>query len=165
MENDKIEYTYGSIPEGHGPVALMKKLGIEKSNNQMNDLLISLIKTDGFLFLLIGIIVLIIPSPQPGLTKKVNDEDLLPFSQTRRLLASMFIAAALLLIVIGYSIEEFDVLRRIAIVRIISFGLVIGLNANQYISKRWKPAPLIALMTIFSVMSIAYLYLIFIQGK
>lgn len=43
--------------------------------------MLTLIKTDGYLFLLIGIIVLIIPSPQPGLTKKVNEEDLLPFSQ------------------------------------------------------------------------------------
>lgn len=107
--------------------------------------------------------MLIIPSPQPGLTKKVNEEDLLPFSQTRRLLASMFIASALLLIVIGYIIKEFDVLQKIAIVRVLSFSLVIGLNANQYRSKRWKPAPLIALMIIFSIMSLAYLYFIFGQ--
>lgn len=30
VENDKIVYTYGYIPDGHGPVALMKQLGIEK---------------------------------------------------------------------------------------------------------------------------------------
>jgi predicted ester cyclase len=30
VENDKIVDTYGEIPDGHGPVALMKQLGIEK---------------------------------------------------------------------------------------------------------------------------------------
>lgn len=127
----------------------------------MTDFILTLIKTDGYLFLLIGIIVLIIPSPQPGLTKKVNEEDLLPFSQTRRLLASMFIASALLLIVVGHSVVEPEFLRKIGMVRVASFVLVIALNANQYQSKRWKPMPLIVLMTIFSLMSIAYLFFIF----
>jgi len=30
VENDKIVHTYGFIPEGHGPQALMKQLGIEQ---------------------------------------------------------------------------------------------------------------------------------------
>ncbi len=30
IENDKIVDTYGEIPEGHGPAALMQQLGIEK---------------------------------------------------------------------------------------------------------------------------------------
>lgn len=30
IENDKIVHTYGEIPEGHGPTALMQQLGIEK---------------------------------------------------------------------------------------------------------------------------------------
>lgn len=127
----------------------------------MKEFINSFIQIDGYTFLLIGLIVLIIPSPQPGLTKKVNEEDLLPFSQTRRLLASMFIASALLLIVIGRSLTDHEILRQISIVRVASFGLVIGLNANQYKSKRWKSAPLIALMTIFSLMSLIYLYFIF----
>lgn len=127
----------------------------------MTDFILTLIKIDAYLFLLIGIIVLIIPSPQPGLTKKVNEEDLLPFSQTRRLLASMFIASALLLIVVGHCVVEPDILRKIGMVRVASFALVIALNANQYQSKRWKPMPLIVLMTVFSLMSIAYLFFIF----
>lgn len=127
----------------------------------MKEFINTFIQIDGYTFLLIGIIVLIIPSPQPGLTKKVNDEDLLPFSQTRRLLASMFIASGLLLIIIGGSVIDPEILRKICIVRVTSFALVIGLNANQYQSKRWKPGPLIALMTIFSLMSLTYLYFIF----
>lgn len=127
----------------------------------MNDLLPLLIRADGILFLFIGVIVLIIPSPQPGLAKKVNEDDLLPFSQTRRLLASMFIASALLLVVVGFADVENTVLKKIAIVRIVSFALVVTLNVNQYLSKRWKPAPILVLMSIFSLMSLGYLYLIF----
>ena len=126
----------------------------------MKEFINTFIQIDGYTFLLIGFIVLIIPSPQPGLTKKVNEEDLLPFSQTRRLLASMFIASALLLIIIGRNLIDYEILRQICIVRVVSFLLVIGLNAIQYKSKRWKPAPLITLMTIFSLMSLIYLYFI-----
>ncbi len=126
----------------------------------MKEFINTFIQIDGYTFLLIGIIVLIIPSPQPGLTRKVNEEDLLPFSQTRRLLASMFIASALLLIIIGRTVIDPEILRQISIVRVASFALVIGLNANQYQSNRWKPKPLIVLMTIFSLMSFTYLYFI-----
>ncbi len=127
---------------------------------QMKEFINTFIQLDGYTFLLIGLIVLIIPSPQPGLTKKVNEEDLLPFSQTRRLLASMFIASALLLIIIGRNVLDFEILRQVSIVRVVSFALVIGLNAIQLKSKRWKSLPLIALMTIFSFMSLVYLYFI-----
>ncbi len=127
----------------------------------MDNLFNSYIQFDGYAFLIIGIIVLISPSPQPGLSKPVNEPDLLPFSQTRRLLASMFITSALLLIVIGRNITNLEILKEISIVRIASFLLVIILNAVQYTSKRWKPAPLIALMALFTIMSLIYVYFIF----
>lgn len=82
----------------------------------MKELINIFIQLDGYTFLLIGIIVLIIPNPQPGLTKKVNEDDLLPFSQTRRLLASMFIASALLLIIIGQNVVNYEILKKISIV-------------------------------------------------
>lgn len=119
------------------------------------------ILTDGFIFLIMGLIVLIIPSPQPGLTKKVSEEDLLPFSQTRMLLASMFIASSLLLLVIGYKINDMSILKAVSIVRMLSFILVILLNLFQLKSKRWKAAPLIVLISIFSLLSLCYLYLYF----
>ena len=102
-------------------------------------------------------------SPQPGLSKPVSENDLLPFSQTRRLLASMFIASALLLIVVGRNISDLETLKEISIVRIASFVLVVILNAAQYKSKRWKPAPLIGLMTFFSIMSLIYIYFILVK--
>ncbi len=60
----------------------------------------------------------------------------------------MFIASALLLIVIGRNITDVETLKEISVVRIASFVLVIILNAIQYKSKRWKAAPLIGLMTL-----------------
>lgn len=126
----------------------------------MTNLFNSYIQFDGYAFLIIGIIVLISPSPQPGLAQPVNANDLEPFSQTRRLLASMFIASALILIVIGRNIEDIVILKEISIVRIISFILIIILNAIQYKSKRWKSVPLIGLMTFFTIMSLLYAYFI-----
>ena len=126
----------------------------------MHGLFNTYIQFDGYAFLVIGIIVLMTPSPQPGLSKPVNDDDLLPFSQTRRLLASMFIASALLLIIIGRMVTDLETLKAISLVRIASFLLVIILNAIQYKSKRWKPAPLIGLMTLFGIMSLIYVYFI-----
>lgn len=73
----------------------------------------------------------------------------------------MFIASALLLLIIGRTVADPEVLRSISIARVVSFGLVIGLNYIQYRSKRWKAAPLLVLMTVFSLMSLIYLYFIF----
>ena len=119
------------------------------------------ILTDGVIFLIMGLIVLIIPSPQPGLAKKVSEEDLLPFSQTRMLLAAMFIASSLLLLVIGYKINDTSVLKAVSIVRILSFVLVIILNLFQLKSKRWKTRPLIVLISIFSLLALCYFYFYF----
>ena len=119
------------------------------------------ILTDGIIFFIMGLIVLVIPSPQPGLTKKVNEEDLLPFSQTRMLLASMFIASSLLLLIIGSKINDMSILKTVSIVRILSFILVIILNLFQLKSGRWKTAPLVVLISIFSLLSLCYCYLYF----
>ena len=126
----------------------------------MTSIFNSFIQFDGYAFLAIGIIVLISPSPQPGLSKPVSESELLPFSQTRRLLASMFIASALLLITIGRNVTDLETLKETSWARIASFVLVIYLNAAQYKSKRWKPAPLIGLMSMFSIMTLIYIYFI-----
>ena len=124
----------------------------------MNQFFNTFIQFDGYAFWVIGLIVLAIPSPQPGLTKPVSAEDLPPFSQTRRLLAAMFIASALLLIVIGRNIVDREILQEVGIVRIASFALVIVLNFIQLRSKRWKTAPLVALVSIFALFSAGYLF-------
>lgn len=120
-----------------------------------------LIELDGFAFLLMGLIVLATPSPQPGLTKKVDEQDLLPFSQPRRLLAAMFVASALLLIIVGRNVTDVAVLRQVGYARIASFVLVIALNVIQLVKKRWKAAPLIVLIATFSSLAIAYSCFVF----
>jgi hypothetical protein len=126
----------------------------------MNPFFNMFIQFDGYAFLVIGLIVLAIPSPQPGLTKPVSAEDLPPFSQTRRLLAAMFIASALLLIVIGRKVVDREILQEVGIARIASFVLVIVLNIIQLRSKRWKTAPLVALISIFALFTAGYLFFI-----
>lgn len=126
----------------------------------MNQFFNMFIQFDGYAFLVMGLIVLAIPSPQPGLTTPVSAEDLPPFSQTRRLLAAMFIASALLLIVIGRNVVDGQTLQEVGIVRIASFILVIVLNIIQLRSKRWKAAPLVALISIFALFTAGYLYFI-----
>ena len=72
----------------------------------------------------------------------------------------MFIASALPLIVMGTSVFDSAVLRQIGMVRIASFILVIVLNLIQFKSKRWKAAPLIALISIFTLFTAGYTILI-----
>lgn len=114
------------------------------------------IQFDGTIFLIIGLIVLAIPSPQPALAKKVRDEDLPPIVHTRRLLAAMFIASALPLVVIGRTVVDSALLVQIGMVRIASFILLIVLNIIQLRSKRWKTPPLILLITIFTLFIAGY---------
>ncbi len=118
------------------------------------------IQFDGYAFLVIGLIVLIFPSPQPGLAKPVNHADLQPFAQTRRLLAAMFIASALLLIVIGRNVTDPVTLRAVGLARIASFALVIVLNLMQLRSKRWKAVPLVVLVSLFTLFTAGYTFLI-----
>ena len=75
----------------------------------------------------------------------------------------MFIASALLLIIIGRNITNLETLKEVSIVRIASFALVIILNAVQFKSKRWKLAPLIGLISLFTIMSLIYGYFIYIN--
>ena len=70
----------------------------------------------------------------------------------------MFIASALLLIILGRNVTDPAVLRQVGVARIASFALVVTLNAIQLVSKRWKTAPLIVLIAVFSSLSAAYLY-------
>lgn len=118
------------------------------------------IQCDGYAFLVIGLIVLVFPSPQPGLAKPVNPDDLPPFAQTRRLLAAMFIASALLLIVIGRNVTDHGTLRAVGLARLVSFALVIVLNILQLRSKRWKAAPLVVLVALFTLFSAGYAFLL-----
>lgn len=75
----------------------------------------------------------------------------------------MFMASALLLLAVGFMSNETSVHRAVGMARILSFILVIVINANQYKSGRWKAGPLWFLMVLFSMMSLAYGVFIFLS--
>jgi len=72
----------------------------------------------------------------------------------------MFIASALLLVVIGRNVTDSTMLREVGIVRVASFALVIVLNIIQLRSKKWKAAPLIGLISIFTLLTAVYIFFI-----
>lgn len=115
---------------------------------------------DGLLFVLIGIVVLLAPSPQPGLVTPVSDSVLPPFKDTRRLLASQFIAVGLMLFTLGWFVHDLPILRIAAILRITTLLLVISINLSQLRQGYWKPRPLYFLIGLFTVMALVYTLLI-----
>lgn len=120
--------------------------------------MIQFIQYDGYIFLLIGLIALFMPGPQAILKSPIDEEHLPQFHQSRRLLAAMFISLALLLIVVGRNVTNGHALTEIAIARVISLELLFLLLYIQYKNKKWKEAPLIAMMILFGLISVVYLY-------
>ncbi len=115
---------------------------------------------DGGLFVFIGLIVLLAPSPQPALTTPVDEVALGPFKDTRRLLASQFVAVGLMLFMLGWFVRDMQVLRVAALLLVGSLLLVIAINLSQLRHGSWKPQPLYFLIGIFTVFSLTYVFLI-----
>lgn len=122
----------------------------------MGSWLPSLMTLDGALFTLIALVVLATPSPQPALVRPVDDDALGPFMDTRRLLAAMFLASGLLLVIVGREVTEPRVLAHVAWVRIVSFLVVATVNIAQLRGGRWKRPPLMVLLAVWTVLVTAY---------
>ena len=117
-----------------------------------------LFTVDGALFVLIGLIVLIVPSPQPALVRPLDDLAIRPFKDTRRLLASQFIGNGLLALVIGLSATAPSLERAAAAGRVVTIAIVLGVNAAQLAGGAWKRAPLFVITGALSVVTAAYLW-------
>lgn len=122
----------------------------------MGSWLPSLMTLDGALFTLIALVVLATPSPQPALVRPVDDDALGPFMDTRRLLAAMFLASGLLLVIVGREVTEPRVLAHVTWVRIVSFVVVATVNIAQLRGGRWKRPPLMVLLAVWTVLVTAY---------
>lgn len=98
---------------------------------------------DGAAFVLIGLVVLAVPSPQPALTRHVDEDVALrPFEHTRRLLASQFVGNGLFALVVGLAVREDLVVRLAAGARLLTIALVLAINVSQLRSGFWKRPPL-----------------------
>jgi len=113
---------------------------------------------DGILFVLVGIIVLINPSPQPTLKTPVNEVALPPFEDTRRLLASQFITSGLLIFTLGWFVHDVGILRLTAFLRVLTLLIVLAVNISQLRRGFWKPQSLYVLIGVWMVFCALYLF-------
>jgi hypothetical protein len=116
---------------------------------------------DGAAFVLIGAVVLAIPSPQPALVRPVDEANaLLPFMHTRRLLASQFVGNGLLALVVGLAAASEPMVRSGAAARLATIGLVLGINLTQLRSGVWKRQPLYFIGGVLGAFAAGYAYLL-----
>ena len=102
---------------------------------------------DGSAFVLISLVVLATPSPQPALVRPLEEERaLVPFKDTRRLLASQFLGNGLLALALGWGAPDAALERTAALARLVTILVVLVINASQLRGGYWKRAPLYAVM-------------------
>ena len=111
---------------------------------------------DGAAFVFIGLVVMVIPSPQPALVRPVDDVALPPFRETRRLLASQFMGNGLLALVLGLSAPGAAAERAGAIARIVTIAIVLAINAGQLAAGHWKRPPLYGVTAMLSLIARGY---------
>jgi hypothetical protein len=117
----------------------------------------SLFLVDGIAFVLIGLVVLATPSPQPALVRPVDEAvALAPFEETRRLLASQFLGAGLLAAVFGALVHDPGALRAAALARIVTIAVVVSINVAQLRAGHWKRAPLYVISSVLSAIALGY---------
>jgi hypothetical protein len=111
---------------------------------------------DGAVFTLVGLVVLFMPAaraaalpPAAGDTPHLRD--------TRRLLASAYIAAGLVLLSCGTGIAGAAYLRLAAVLRAVSLFVLVGVNLGQIRNGNWKPTSLVPYLVAFPLMALAYL--------
>ena len=116
-----------------------------------------LMTVEGGTLTLISLLVLALQSPNPALTRRIDEPHaLVPISQTRRLLASMFLSSGLLLLIVARSVSDPVVLVRVAWAQVVVCALLVGLQVSQLRSGYWKPPSLYALGSIFTALGVAY---------
>lgn len=112
---------------------------------------------DGAAFVLIGLVVLAVPSPQPALVRHVDEDVALrPFEHTRRLLASQFIGGGLLALLLGLAAPGAPVLRLAAAARLATIALVLAINVTQLRSGAWKRPPLYVIGAVLGAFGVGY---------
>lgn len=119
--------------------------------------MIWLFTIDGAAFVLIGLVVLATPSPVPALVRPPDeDRALVPFKDTRRLLASQFIGAGALALVVGLGPPDAALERGAAIARLATILIVLAINASQLRGGYWKRPPLYFIVAVLGSLGFGY---------
>lgn len=124
----------------------------------------SLFIFDGFIFVVVGIVVLIFPSASAS-SLPAQAGSLPHIEDTRRLLGAMYVPLGLLLLVFGGKTVNPASRNLAAKLRGLSLPLVTGVNILQVNNGNWKPESLYLYIVLFALMSLAYLYFGFIKPE
>ena len=120
-----------------------------------------LFKIDRAAFVLIGLIVLLVPSPQPALIRAVDEIIALPpFKDTRRLLASQFFGNGLLALVFGFMVSDVGAERAATFARLATIAVVLVINIYQLRGGFWKRLPLLIIAFTLGSIFLSYLWLL-----
>ncbi len=117
-----------------------------------------LMDVDGAMFVAIGLLVMATPNPQPALSRPLDPAALRPFEDTRRLLAAMFLASGLLVLVVGLEVTEPRTLLWVSGARLVSFAIVAVVNVSQVRRGNWKRPPLVVLLSTWLVLGALYAF-------
>jgi FtsH-binding integral membrane protein len=110
---------------------------------------------DGLVFFLVGVVVMFMPAaraaalpPEAGDTPHLRD--------TRRLLASVYLALGMFLLAFGSGAAQGATLRLAAQLRGASLLVMVGVNIAQLRSGNWMRGSLVPYVVIFPLLAIAY---------
>lgn len=118
---------------------------------------------DGLVFFLVGVAALVYPSakaaalpPEAGNTPHLRD--------TRRLLAAVYVALGMFLLLFASGAADGPVLRDAGHLRGLSLLVMTGVNAAQLRGTNWKRGALVPYLIAFPLMTIAYELAAFAMG-
>lgn len=125
----------------------------------------SLFFFDAAIFLIVGIVVMFIPSPSLSLQNPLPPGALPVVEDTRRLLAALYIALGLCLYIFGSNVVNAATQNLAAKLRGLSLFVLVGVNILQITNGNWIPTSLAVYICLFSLMGLTYLYFGFVKPK
>lgn len=120
---------------------------------------------DGAIFLPVGLIMLVSPSPEGTMVTPPSLGSLAALKDTRRLLASQFITIGLLMLVFAREADSAALRNLVCRVRGLGVVVLLGVTLSQLLSGTWKRGPYIVIVTRFVLLGLLYAYLGFISPE
>ena len=120
---------------------------------------------DGAIFLPVGLIMLVSPSPEGTMERPPAPGSLPPLKDTRRLLASQFITVGLLMLVFAREADRAALRNLVCRVRALSVVALLGVTLSQLLGGTWKRGPYTVIVTRFVLLGLLYAYLGFIKPE
>ena len=120
---------------------------------------------DGAIFLPVGLIMLVSPSPMATMVTPPPADSLVALKDTRRLLASQFITVGLLMLTFARAADSTAFRNLVCRVRALSVVVLLGVTLSQLLGGTWKRGPYTLIVTRFVLLGLLYAYLGFINPE